>query len=81
MGEEDTSGFGDVLEALKADGTKKFSRKGWNGIHQFIGRQDPDKNSANTLPYLYFTTTESERVPWVASQTDLLGEDWFEVEE
>lgn len=28
------------------------------------------------LPYLMFMTADGDFVPWVASQTDLLAEDW-----
>jgi hypothetical protein len=30
-------------------------------------------------PYLMMKTADDEFVPWVASQTDLLADDWFEV--
>ena len=29
-----------------------------------------------TLPYLYMRTVQGDLVPWLASQTDLLAEDW-----
>jgi hypothetical protein len=29
-----------------------------------------------TLPYIYITTVKGERVPWLASQTDMLADDW-----
>ena len=32
------------------------------------------------LPYLYIKTVDGKLVPWLASQTDLLAEDWIEVE-
>jgi hypothetical protein len=30
-------------------------------------------------PYLMLKTADDEFVPWVASQSDLLADDWFEV--
>jgi hypothetical protein len=30
-------------------------------------------------PFLEFATAQGDLVPWVASQTDLLADDWFEV--
>jgi Protein of unknown function (DUF2829) len=30
-------------------------------------------------PYIVMYTVQKDIVPWVASQTDLLAEDWFEV--
>lgn len=70
--------FGGALTALKAG--KKLTREGWNGKGQYIALQVPDENSANTLPYLYIITVQKQRVPWLASQTDMLAEDWTEVE-
>ena len=72
--------FGEALRALK-DGQKVF-RYFWNSNH-VLGLQKPDANSANTAPYIYMVVGKDAknmagvRVPWVASQTDLLEEDWF----
>jgi len=30
-----------------------------------------------TLPYIYMRTVQGDFVPWLASQTDLLAEDWY----
>ena len=30
-----------------------------------------------TLPYLYLNYPDGRLVPWVASQTDMLEEDWM----
>jgi hypothetical protein len=38
--------------------------------------QRPDSNSKMTLPYIYMSTVTGDKVPWLASQTDLLAEDW-----
>ena len=29
-----------------------------------------------TLPYIFISTVRGELVPWLASQTDMLAEDW-----
>jgi hypothetical protein len=29
-----------------------------------------------TLPYIYMRTADGQNVPWLASQTDMLSEDW-----
>lgn len=55
---------------------KKMTREGWNGPGQFIQMQSPTDLSKMTLPYLYITTVTGDLVPWVASITDLLAEDW-----
>ncbi len=67
--------FGTALEALKQG--KSVSRIGWNGKNQFLTLQTPDAHSKMTLPYIYITTVQGDRVPWLASQTDILCEDWF----
>ena len=55
---------------------KLLTRRGWNGKNQWVALQTPDENSKMTLPYLYINTVESNFVPWLVSQTDLLAEDW-----
>lgn len=52
------------------------TRKGWNGPGQFIMLQVPDANSKMSLPYIYITTVTGDKVPWLASQTDILAMDW-----
>lgn len=54
----------------------RMTREGWNGKGQYIAIQRPDANSMNTLPYVYIVTVQGQRVPWLASQTDLLATDW-----
>jgi hypothetical protein len=59
----------------------RWSRHGWNGPGQFIELQAPDEHSKMTLPYIFINTVQGDRVPWLASQTDLLAGDWYVVEE
>lgn len=66
--------FGHAIAALRAGW--KVKRIGWNGPGQFLGLQFPDENSAKTGPYIWIRTTQGVRVPWVASQTDMLAGDW-----
>lgn len=72
--------FGEALKALK-DG-KKVARLGWNGKGMWLELQRPDAHSKMTLPYVYLNypndaaNTPGARVPWLASQTDQLAEDW-----
>lgn len=75
--------FGLAIEALKKGYIVR--RKGWNGKGIFIELQVPDKNSKMTHPYIYIDTTglqtdnpdaPKNRVPWIASQTDMLADDW-----
>jgi len=66
--------FGDALDELK-DGSK-VARRGWNGKGMHIELQVPDEHSKMRRPYLFMSPVDGELVPWVASQTDLLAEDW-----
>lgn len=78
--------FGQAIEALKQG--KKVARNGWNGKGIFIELQIPDDYSKMTHPYIFIDTTglqtensaaPKSRVPWFASQTDMLSEDWVAV--
>lgn len=66
--------IGQAIAALRKG--SKVTREGWNGAGQFIELQVPDAHSKMTIPYLYITTVTGDRVPWLASQTDILAEDW-----
>ena len=78
--------FGEALELMKQG--KKLRRSGWNGKGIWVGlheQQDSDDMGA----YIYIDTTglqtdnpdaPKSRVPWLASQTDVLASDWEVVE-
>lgn len=66
--------FSQALIELKAG--KKVSRDGWNGSGQWIKLQKPSASSKMSLPYLFIFTVQGDHVPWIASQTDLLANDW-----
>lgn len=51
-------------------------RINWHGNDMSVCIQEPDENSLMTLPYIYLTLPTGDRVPWLASQTDLLSSDW-----
>lgn len=76
-----TMNFSTALLLLK-DGNR-VARTGWNGRGMWVELQRPlDGSSKMTLPYLFLSypidarVTPGARVPWLASQTDLLAEDW-----
>ena len=78
--------FGEALHELKAG--RRVAREGWNGKGIFIELQTPDENSKMTSPYIFIDTTglqtdnaasPKSRVPWLASQTDMLAEDWQDI--
>lgn len=66
--------FGQALEHLQAGA--RVAREGWNGKGMWIQIQRPDEHSKMTLPYIYMYTAQGDLVPWLASQTDILAEDW-----
>lgn len=72
--------FGVALEAVKQGA--KISRAGWNGKGLWVELQNPGEHSEMTLPYLFLNypadakTTPGAKVPWLASQTDILADDW-----
>ena len=75
--------FGTALHLLKEGG--KVARTGWNGTGLWLQLQRPDAGSKMTLPYLFLSypddakNTPGARVPWLASQTDVLANDWCQV--
>ena len=78
-----THDFGWALSKLRCGWPVR--RRGWNGKGIFIKLQVPDEHSKMTSPYIYIETTglrsnnpDAPRscVPWLASQTDMLAEDW-----
>lgn len=90
---ESTFNFGGALEALK-DG-KKVSRSGWNGKNMFlflvpgstfkVNRAPllgiyPEGTEINYCPHIDMRTADGKIVPWLASQTDVLADDWGVVE-
>lgn len=60
----------------------KITRAGWNGKGMWVEIQRSDAGSKMTLPYLYLNypadarNPDGTRVPWLASQTDMLANDW-----
>lgn len=83
-----TGGFG-IGEAIRNlwDG-RRVRRAGWNGKQMWLALQVPDEHSKMTLPYIYIeypaghpAYPDGSRVPWLASQTDILANDWELLEE
>lgn len=71
----DTQDFGWALNQLRQG--LKVCRAMWNGKNMWIELQVPDAHSKMTLPYIYMKTVQGGLVPWLASQTDMLSEDWM----
>lgn len=89
----DALSFGHALVALKAG--KKVARAGWNGKGMFVFLVPGSVFKVNRPPllgiyeegteinyhaHIDMKTATSEIVPWLASQTDVLANDWGIVE-
>lgn len=75
--------FGSALTELKEGA--KVARSGWNGKGMYIHMVELDDGAEcdcgmENLPYLEIKTADNHLIPWVASQSDLLAEDWVIVE-
>jgi hypothetical protein len=80
--------FSHALEALKQG--KRAARKGWNGKGMWVrrfSRTELPMNCALTHPFLVIEYPEGHPaypdgscIPWLASQTDMLSDDWYIVE-
>jgi hypothetical protein len=81
--------FGLAIEALKLG--KRVARAGWNGRGMFlflvpgstfqVNRPPllgiyPEGTAINYCPHIDMKTADEKVVPWLASQTDVLAEDW-----
>lgn len=78
--------FGLAIEAMKLG--KKVARAGWNGKGMWLllvpgGRWGvdyrviSDESHDGFLPWIGMKTADNKFVPWLASQTDVLAEDYF----
>ena len=82
----DTQDFGWALAALKRG--ERVSGSGWNGKEMWLAYVragwSADHNVAaivpeSTLPFIIMYTADKKFVPWLASQTDVLSDDWGSV--
>ena len=81
--------FGDALKLLKEG--KRVKRKGWNGKNQHIELASciSYKNIENEIvninhenignKAILFVGTSGTQMGWLASQADMLADDWQEV--
>lgn len=67
--------FGQAIEAMKMG--SKVARDGWNGKGMWIALQVPDQHSKMQQPYIYMCPVGGKLVPWLASQADMLANDWL----
>lgn len=78
--------FGEAIKAVKEG--KRISRKGWNGKNQYvelatcISYRDPDGEIVNVdhddigNAALAFVGVSGIQLGWLATQTDMLADDW-----
>ena len=78
--------FGWAVEQLKSG--KKVQRAGWNGKGMWlmlipakewstsVGPSRVEGATPHRLPWIAMKTADNGLVPWLASQTDMLAEDW-----
>ena len=84
----DGMNFGLALEAAKKG--KRIARKGWNGKGQYVELGRSFSTTDGTSDYaihrdigstaLVFVGTRGRQVGWLASQADMLADDWYIVE-
>lgn len=82
--------FGQALEALKAG--HRLAREGWNGKGMFVFLVPGSNFKVNRppllgiysegteisyCPHIDMKTADGKVVPWLASQTDVMAEDWL----
>lgn len=67
-------GIGWAVKQLWAG--NKLTRTGWNGPGQSLQLEQPSPGSSMTKPFVFINTVDGGKVPWLASQTDLLASDW-----
>ncbi|WP_079063260.1 DUF2829 domain-containing protein [Peterkaempfera griseoplana] len=71
--------FGAALYFLRQG--ERMARAAWGDAGMWVALQEPDAHSKMGLPYLYLHTVHDVLVPWTASQTDLLADDWEHVDD
>lgn len=79
--------FGQAIELLKEG--KRVAREGWNGKGVFLflatGREFVSENFGKALPEIIQdvicmkTAQNTICIGWLASQADMLSEDWIEI--
>ena len=89
----DCMNFGLAIEAAKKGA--KITRRGWNGKGMYLyyvpeGRYPARTDAAKSIAtedgkvdygaYIAMKTAQGNVVPWLASQTDILADDWEVVE-
>ena len=84
LGGTATFTFGEAIKYLKRG--LKVCRQGWNGKGMYLAHVNSyqykvdgevHKDSLFLSPWIGMKTADGKFVPWLASQTDMLAEDWM----
>ena len=84
LGGTPTFGFSEAIKCLKRG--LKVCRQGWNGKGMYLAHVNSyqykvdgevHKDSLFLSPWIGMKTADGKFVPWLASQTDMLAEDWM----
>lgn len=84
LGGTPTFNFGEAIKYLKRG--LKVCRQGWNGKGMYLAHVNSyqykvdgevHKDSLFLSPWIGMKTADGKFVPWLASQTDMLAEDWM----
>jgi len=72
--------FGQAVDLLKKG--ERVARSGWNGKGMWLSHYQPESvyDGYEWYPFIVMKTADDKVVPWLASQTDVLAEDWVELE-
>lgn len=88
-----TFDFSTALKALRAG--KRLARKGWNGKDMYLYLVPGHEFAVNQYPLTKFfeegevveyrshidmKTAQGDLVTWTASQSDLLADDWYDLD-
>lgn len=66
--------FGWAIRRMKDDKVS-VSREGWNGRGMYL-RYVPETVDRDMAPFIVMFPVHGSPVPWLASQTDMLADDW-----
>ncbi len=80
--------FGKAIEEMRV--CKKVQREGWNGKGMFLFMVDGNAwdfttdvggvDDLETEPFICMKTAGGSLIPWLASQADILADDWSVIE-
>ena len=69
--------FGDAMRRVLDGG--KVRRSGWNGKGMYLKLQNVTVGNNAEAVYICMFTAQQTLVPWLASVTDMVAQDWEEV--